>query len=448
MAPRRRLLLPRRDLPTAAVVWAGLAIYVVVVYVLVVLGGGLLIGQTDAPNVVLSVLATAVVAVGFGPMQSRIERLARHLTGAASSPYEVLGRFSERVGTAEGIEDLPDRMARLLAEATRARWTQVWLVVAGSPRLAACWPTSDAGDPTPPNLSWAIPEANSSPQRALLVRHGGQALAVLRLRENERRPLTPVEARLFAGLAAHAGLVLRTTALRAELSQRLTELSAREAELRSSRERLVETQDDERRKLERDIHDGAQQHLVALAVNLRLAQTLVARSSSRADQVLADQSEAALEAIATLSQLSRGIYPAVLAEEGLAPALRSATAVSPIRVQVIDEPLPRLPVASEAALYFCCLEALQNVAKHSGAQRATVRLSSPDRGIAVTIDDDGIGFDPSTAGSGTGLANMRDRIDAIHGELAVTAAPGAGCHIELRVPASAVGSRGQAVGVG
>ena len=136
--------------------------------------------------------------------------------------------------------------------------------------------------------------------------------------------LTAVEERLFAGLAAQAGLVLRLVGLRAELEDRHEELVARADELKASRERLIETQDAERRRLERDIHDGAQQHLVALTVNLRLAQTIAARSPERVASVLAEQADAARVAIETLSSLSRGIYPRLLADEGLVPALRFA----------------------------------------------------------------------------------------------------------------------------
>ena len=179
--------------------------------------------------------------------------------------------------------------------------------------LAATWPPTADADQQPPG-------ADPPPgRRALTVRLAGEVLGVLRLQEHDRQPLTPVEERLFAGLAAQAGLVLHGVRLRAELAQRVVELSARAEELRVSRERLVDTQDAERRRLERDIHDGAQQHLVALAVNLRLAQTLATRSPERARKVLAEQRAAARTTIDTLVDLSRGIYPRQLAEDGVGP---------------------------------------------------------------------------------------------------------------------------------
>jgi signal transduction histidine kinase len=243
-----------------------------------------------------------------------------------------------------------------------------------------------------------------------------------------------VEERLFAGLADQAGLALRGARLRAQLEQRLVEVSARAEELRLSRQRLVEAQDRERRRLERDIHDGAQQHLVALAVNLSLASTLAVRSSDRANQVLADQELAAGEAIATIRGLSRGIYPSLLSDAGLEPALRAAVANSPVPVTVTSHGLQRYPASVEAAAYFCALEAFQNSLKHSGATAIRVEITAADeRTLVVAVEDDGTGFDLARPG-GTGLANMRDRVESMSGTLRSVAATGRGTRIEARLP--------------
>jgi signal transduction histidine kinase len=279
-------------------------------------------------------------------------------------------------------------------------------------------------------------DASGSGLRALPVRDGADLLGILRLQEQE--VLTPVEERLFAGLAAQAALVLRQTRLRAELSARLADLDARARELQASRERLLEAQDDERRRLERDIHDGAQQHLVALTVNLRLARTLLPTSPERAARVLAGQSGAARDALATLSELSRGIYPGVLSRDGLVPALRAAAATCPVPVTVTAHLPVRPPPDVEAALYFCSVEALQNAAKHSAAGSVALDVRLGDDGeVRVTVTDDGSGFDPASALGGTGLANMRDRLDAVGGTVTVTATTGGGARVEARVPASA-----------
>lgn len=420
------------------VVVVGLAGFVVAVYVLVVLGGGALIGRTDSPNLPLSVLATTAVALLFAPAQTALERAATRLGhGSAVTPYDVLSHFSETVTGGYPTEELPARMAMLLAQGTGAQWAQVWLTVSGRLTLAATWPLNAEHGPTMPSLDPDGVDNTGKGRRALAVRHGGQLLGVLRLQERPGLALTAVEERLFAGLAAQAGLVLRQVGLRAELEDRHQELVARADELKASRERLIEAQDAERRGLERDIHDGAQQHLVALTVNLRLAQTIAVRSPERAARVLSEQADAAGVAIETLSSLSRGIYPRLLAEEGLVPALRSAVATSPIPVTIDTVSVGRLPTQVEAAMYFCCMEAVQNAAKHSGARSVSVQLGEDQARWHLTIMDDGAGFDPGqalTSGTGAGLVNMRDRLDALGGTVTVGSLSGRGTTVTALLP--------------
>jgi signal transduction histidine kinase len=425
----------RSDLRSRLLVIAGLVVFVISVYVVVVLGVGVLIGRTSSPSLPLSVLATAIVALAFEPVQGRLERAAANLLhGGAPSPYEVLSRFSENVTGSYPTEELPSRMAALLGEGTGAAWAQVWLTVQGELTLAASWPDTVEPVSAPPQLQADARDSSGELRRAVSVRHAGALLGVLRLQERPGVPLTSVEERLFTGLAAQAGLVLRLAGLRAELAARHAELAARADELRTSRERLIETQDAERRRLERDIHDGAQQHLVALAVNLRLAETVAARSPERAAKVLEAQSEAARAAIDTLTQLSRGIYPQLLAGEGMVPALRAALAISPVPVKIEAIDVPRLPTAIEAALYFCCMEAVQNAAKHSGASLVTVTVATAGDSVRLTVADDGQGFDVSSAEPGAGLTNMRDRIDAAGGRLDLTSTQGVGTRVDVHVP--------------
>jgi signal transduction histidine kinase len=412
----------------------GLVVFVVSVYLVVVLGGGALIGQTDSPNVLLSMLATATVALLFAPVQAFLEHQATRLGYGVATPYDVLNRFFETM-TVDAREPLPDRMAMLLAEGTGAEWAQVWLRVDGRLALAATWPTDAEAAPAPPLAGSDARDTTGEGRRALVVRHGDQVLGVLRLQERPGLPLTVVEERLFTGLAAQAGLVLSLVALRAELASRHGQLLDRSEELKASRQRLIATHDSERRRLERDMHDGAQQHLVALAVNLRLVESVAARSPERAVQLLALQAGAAREAIETLSSLSRGIYPRLLSDEGLVPALRSATAVSGIPVAVEADGSVRPEASIEAALYFCCMEAVQNATKHSGAAQVTVRLTEREAIWRLTVTDDGVGFDQTrqSEGGGAGMANMLDRIDSIGGTLDVGSSPGGGTSVTATV---------------
>ncbi len=420
----------KRDRLAGLLVLGGLAAFVGVVYVVIVLGGGVLMGHTSSPHLGLSVVATVIVALGFEPVQSRLDRFATEAVhGGRQSPYDVMSQFSKAVTGEYASEELPARMAKLLAEGTGAEWAQVWLVVQNQLTLAATWPPNATSVADPPS------EAQPLGRRSRQVRQAGELLGHLVLQEHEDVPLGPVEERLFAGLANQAGLVLRGARLRAELVARAEELSTRAAELRLSRERLVDAQDHERQRLERNIHDGAQQHLVALAVNLRLAQTLAQRSASNTDQVLAEQALAATETIQTLVSLSRGIYPRLLSEQGLPEALRAASATSPLPVKVTGEGFGRYSPSIEAAAYFCSLEALQNAVKHSGAQRVLIHLATEPAGLTLCVEDDGDGFDTATTSAGAGLSNMRDRIESLGGELTIRSDPGRGTTVEARLPA-------------
>ncbi len=350
------------------VVVVGLAVFVLGVYVIVVLGGGGLIGRTDSPSLPLSVLATAVVALMFAPVQAGLERAAASLgLAGTAAPYDVLRHFSQTVQDGYATEELPARTSKLLAQGTGAQWAQVWLAVSGRLSLTATWPPDADADQTRPNPTPQQADAAIPGRRALAVRHDGQLLGVLRLQERPGLPLSTVEERLFSGLAAQAGLVLRQVRLRAELAVRHDELLVRAEELKASRERLIATQDAERQRLERDLHDGAQQHLVALAVNLRLAQTLTARAPQRAARVLVEQADAARAAIETLTSLSRGIYPSLLSNDGLLPALRSAVATSAIPVSIDADGIGRLPGRSRRP----CTSAVQ--------RRSRTPLSTPAR---------------------------------------------------------------------
>ena len=413
-----RWLSPRwaREQRVSLYVLGGSFLAVAAVYIVVVLGGGALIGRTRSPHAGLSILATAIVAIGFEPMRARLTTaVTRWARAGRLSPYDVLSRFTESLTVEqEGAEppDVPLVMARLLAEGTGARWAQVWVVVGDRPVLAAAWPPG-----TEAEAQRAVP--GDPGLRSLDVTLADVRLGTLRLQEREDAPLSPVEEHLFEGLAAQAGLALRGARLRAELAGRAQELGTLAEELLASRQRVVDGHDVERRLLERDIHDGAQQHLVALVVNLRLAQTLTERSSDRASAVVAQQGAAVDSAITTLVELSRGIYPEVLATHGVVAAIRSLVSTSAVPVAVVDRGVGRVPSELETALYFCCTEAVQNAVKHAAASRVEVELDTVGDRVTLLVRDDGSGFDAPAVLAAGGLGNLRDRIGSVDGELAV-----------------------------
>jgi signal transduction histidine kinase len=409
------------------VVYAALAGFITLVYVGIVVGVGAAIGQGSKPNLGLSILATAIVAVAFQPVRERIQRLANRLVyGKRATPYEVLSEFSSRMAGTYATDDLLPRMARILAEGTGAAQASVWLRVGSEVRAEAAWPTDAA-----PGSSLALSDgelpAFPGATRAYPVHHRGELLGALALAKAPGDRLTPGEDKLASDLASQAGLVLRNVRLTEELLERLNELQA-------SRQRIVAAQDQERRRLERNIHDGAQQQLVALAVKLGLARRLTGTDPGRAEALLTQVEVETTEALETLRDLARGIYPPLLAEQGLAAALQAQARKSSVPVSVRDEGVGRYPQEVEAGVYFCCLEALQNVAKYASASQATVTLSASDGHLTFTVSDDGVGFDPSSTSYGTGLQGMADRLSALGGDVWVESEPGGGTKVSGKLP--------------
>jgi signal transduction histidine kinase len=244
-------------------------------------------------------------------------------------------------------------------------------------------------------------------------------------------PLTRAEQTLLADLAAQAGPALATL--------RLT------LDLRASRQRLVAAQDAERRRLERDIHDGAQQNLVVLAVQLRLARQLLGKDPALAASLFDDLDRHAKDALGTLRDLARGIFPPMLADRGLVRALKAhVLRACPGTRFEMDAALgeARFAAAVEVAVYFCCLEALQNSSKHAPDSTVTVRLSNHDGWLLFSVGDDGPGFDAAALSvrAGTGLQSMADRLAALDGTLEIASTPGRGTTVSGRVPLRVIGT--------
>jgi len=244
-------------------------------------------------------------------------------------------------------------------------------------------------------------------------------------------------------MLCYAGLLLVVSCahillqLYSALQRSLEGLSRTNDELQASRTRIVAAADAERRRIERDLHDGAQQHLTSLAVKLLLAATLAAPDSDLAG-LLEDLGAELKDTGQELRNLVHGIYPPLLRENGLAAALSDAARLSTLPVTVRAASLGRYPADIEAAVYFCCLEALQNAGKHAG-ERATIRLRVREEPgtLMFEVVDDGAGFDTRGRGLGAGLRNMTDRMGAFGGRLLVESAPGEGTRVAGAVPVPA-----------
>jgi signal transduction histidine kinase len=392
--------------------YGALGALILAFYLGVVVGVGALVGAGSPSRLLLSILATAVVAVAFQPARVRLQRLAdRLLYGRRLTPYELLARFSAQLGQGMGFGDVLSEMARVLAEGTGSRGAAVWLREGDTEVLAAGWP--DGAAVTPAGATRMAPIQN----------HGEEFGRLVVQRPGER--LSPTEERLMDELALQAGLVVHNLRL-------ATEVRLRIEELRHSRARLVTAQDAERRRLERDLHDGAQQNLVSLRMKLGLAQAL-ATGVPKLEELLEQLQAEAGEALASVRALSRGVYPPLLESRGLASALsaRARQVGIPVTVECTGD---RYAPEVEGATYFCCAEALQNLTKHARAQHASMRVWADSGALWFAVEDDGAGFLPPAAEGHQGLQNIRDRLEALGGALEVRSAPGRGTSVAGRLP--------------
>jgi signal transduction histidine kinase len=331
----------------------------------------------------------------------------------------VLAEFGERLGGTYDAGDVLPRMARVLAEAVGAERATVWLRVGDEMRPVARW--GESHDP------------GRADDHRVEVEHQGEALGALSVAMPVNDPIDPARERLVSDLAAQAGLVLSNVRLTEELRARLEDLKA-------AQKRLVAAQDQERRRLERNIHDGAQQQLVALSVKARLARTLTERDPAKAADLLSAMEAETQAALEDLRDLARGIYPPLLADKGLVAALEAQARKAALPVAIHADGVGRYAQEAEAAAYFSCLEAMQNVAKYAGASRVDVWLADGAGTLRFEVTDDGVGFDPSATGYGTGLQGIADRLGALDGTLTVRSAPGAGTSIVCEVPVRALAS--------
>jgi len=409
------------------VLFGVLLVFLTAVYIGVAVGVGTIIGFSDERNLLPAIWATAIVAVLFQPIRVRLQRFAdRFIYGERATPYEVLAHFADRVAGTYATEDVLPKMAGALQEGTGANRAEVWLRSGDRLRLAASSPDEGVEGDSFVSLTEesALPEF-AEVDRAIEVRHQGELLGALTLTKPPGEHMRTEEDELIQDLASQAGLVMRNVGLNQEVLARLEELKA-------SRQRLVAAQDEARRRLERNLHDGAQQHLVALKVQLRLVERIA--DSEKVKSMLRKVASDADEALEALRDLARGIYPPLLADQGLAAALEAQAGKAPMPVTVHATKISRHSEDVEAAVYFCCLEALQNSVKHANASSVEVELTEKDGVLSFCISDNGGGFDLATTPHGDGLLNMADRLEAIGGRLEVQSSPLGGTSVMGHLP--------------
>jgi signal transduction histidine kinase len=433
-----------------AVLYGSLAVSITAVYAGLVVGVGALAGGRDSPLV--AALAAAVVAVAFQPVRQRAGRLANRVVyGRRATPYQVLSDFAQRIGVTYAAEDVLPQMAQIVAAGTGAERVVVWLRADDELRPGASSDGSTAAPPpvdappveAPPVEAPPVdaPPADRPPRDRLPVDgeamppvpgvdlsvpvlHQGELLGAISVQMPKDEPLRPAGEQLVADVASQAGLVLSNAAL--------------VGDLRASRQRLVTAQDETRRRLERNIHDGAQQDLVALGIKLRLTGLTVDEDPAEAKEMLGELRADAAGALANLRDLARGIYPPLLADLGLVAALNAQANKSPVPVTVDADGIGRYGQDTEAAVYFCCLEALQNIAKYAHAAQARICLQAQNGTLRFTVSDDGAGYDARHTPLGSGQRNMADRLAALGGRLEVRSHPGQGTTITAQLPGTPV----------
>jgi len=440
------------------IVLVGLVCLVGIVYLLVLLGLGRRPAGDERTLLGLSLLAAALAALAWVPARERLTDLAtRRVYGERHAPDEVLRTFGSRLTRALPLDELLLQLAESLKKTMNLDVAEVWTRTAGRVERAVSVPdrgparlelgpeeelvVARAGVSGP---AWArvwvpslVGPSADAVMRVAPVTNSGELLGLIVVRRPDGAiPFDEDDDQALTELARQVGLALHNVKLDSALQESLDEVRRQADELRASRARIVEATDAERRRIERDLHDGAQQHLVALAVSVNLVRQIADNDPDTAKAMLEQIGLDLQEAVQELRNLAHGIYPPLLMDRGLGEALRAAGNRAVLPVDVVVEDIGRYPQAVEAAVYFCCLEALQNAGKHAGADASmTVTVRDDEGALLFEVADTGAGFDmASGAQRGHGFVNMADRVGAFGGTVRVESAPGRGTRIAGRVP--------------
>jgi signal transduction histidine kinase len=425
---------------------------------LIVVGLGRTPTHSERSLLALSMAASAVSALLYAPARERLGQYANRIVyGEREAPDAVVRAFGSRLSRAIPMDELLLQVAESLRKTLALTTAEIWTGSGG--RLER---TVSVPDRPPSRLVFTSEEESvvaragvsgngwlevwlpkllegrqSSVVRLAPATHSGQVLGlIVVVRPPNSEQFTTDDDTMLTELARQVGLALHNVELDSALQESLDEVRRQAAELQASRARIVAASDAARRQIERNLHDGAQQHLVALAVNVRLARKLVETNPAGIVEIL-DQLGAGLkDAVAELRALAHGIYPPLLVDRGIEEALRSAAGRAALPTEVEASDLGRFSPEQEAAVYFCCMEALQNAGKYAGdGAAATVKVWREEGALCFEVCDSGAGFDTSSVrAGGAGFVNMSDRVGAIGGTVSVKSAPGDGTRVGGRLP--------------
>ena len=442
---------------THTVSLAGLTGVVVAVYLVVVVGLGRSPTRSERSLVGLSMAAAAVSALLYGPARKRLGQYANRVVyGEREAPDAVLRTFGSRLSRAIPMDELLLQVAESLRKTLGLRAAEVWTGSRGHLERAISVPdeppvrmtlspeeqtvVAQAGVTGTAWVEVWLPKLMDHREGSILrvapTTHSGQLLGlIVAVRDAGGDQFTPDDDLMLTELARQVGLALHNVELDSALQESLDEVRRQAAELAASRSRIVAASDAARRQIERNLHDGAQQHLVALAVNVRLARRLAETDPQASLEILDDLGQGLQDAVQELRALAHGIYPPLLVDRGIEEALQAAAGRAALPTVVIAAGLDRYSPEQEAAVYFCCMEAMQNAGKHAGeGAHLEVRVWTEGSELCFRVSDDGAGFDITSAARGAGFINMSDRLGAIGGRLDVRSAREQGTTIEGRMP--------------
>lgn len=401
------------------VLYGSMAALIGVAYALLV-GFISAVAGDSSPSQAVSLVAAIGAALLLLPLQSRLRHMANVLVfGRRATPYESMSAFSRALGQSLRADQVLPVLVDAVARGTGAVWVRATVKSPHGDRVET------RGDEVPGGAT------------TIGVRVGEELVGQIEVAKANEDIFTPPEMESLEDLAFQAGPAFRSVALTIELEERLEEITRQAADLRRSRERIVTAQDEERRRIERDLHDGVQQNLVSLAGQLRMLTRMLDTQPAQAKVLTEQLASEAMDALDEIRDLARGVFPQVLADAGLVAALRSHLAKVPGQVDmVVDQQVEgvRFDPAVEVAAYFCCLEALQNVAKHAAGAPAVVTISAQGDQLIFNVADQGPGFDPDGVSAGVGLASMEDRVAAVGGVLSVSASEGRGTVVSGSIP--------------
>jgi signal transduction histidine kinase len=385
-----------------SVVFAVLSVGIAAVYVGLSAAPGLALGN-QIP-VELAVVLTIFAAAVFQPVRRWLERVAdRIVFGERVNRYQLLTSFGASLEQTVGLHDLLPRLAETVRLGLAARWVRVSL----------------------PGASAVAGEPSGEPTLTVPLERGGEVVGHIECARDD--DYADSDRELLATLAGQAVTAITNVQLTATLAEQVEELA-------QSRARIVAAQDSERRRIERNLHDGAQQHVIALIMKLRLARNQVGRGDRTADEVFTELQSDIRELLTDLRELAHGIHPPVLSDQGLVAAVEARADRLPLEVRVRgDLHDQRLGADVEGAAYFVICEALTNIVKHAAARVAEIDLSTRDGQLVVRVHDDGIGLRPNGS-NGHGLTNLRDRVEALGGQIRVDSRPGAGTSVHAKLP--------------